>query len=143
MASHCVVPSCVGSSVNHPADAHFGEAGAITEKHLAKGLLLGVFRRSRRGRRGRRGLSSRSILITLITLTILPTLPALSAQVIFSLAVSVVHSCLEHALFYAALGDEALLHGDEQFVEHVDGLVGEVRHRLAISSSVMRRMLSA
>ena len=39
------------------------------------------------------------------------------------LAVPIIHPCLEHPLLDASLGDESLLHGFEQLVEHVHGLV--------------------
>ena len=39
------------------------------------------------------------------------------------LVVSVVYSCLEHPFFDAAFGDEAVLHGSEEFVEHIVGLM--------------------
>ncbi len=53
----------------------------------------------------------RIIPITLITL--------------IALTIPVIHSCLEHPFFDAALGDESLLHGDEQLVEHIHRLMNQ------------------
>ena len=65
-------------------------------------------------------LSIRNIRIIPITLITLSALIALIA-----LTIPVIHSCLEHPFFDAALGDESLLHGDEQLVEHIHRLMNQ------------------
>ena len=46
-----------------------------------------------------------------------------SLVILVVLVVSVVYSCLEHPFFDAAFSDEAVLHGGEEFMEHIVGLM--------------------